>query len=68
MKDLRQDLHYALRMLARKPALTVVAIATLALGVGASTAIFSVLYVTLLRPLPYPNANRLCVVWTVLVS
>jgi putative ABC transport system permease protein len=53
-------------MFAKKPLLAVVAIATLAIGIGASTAIFSVLYVVLLRPLPYPNASRLCVVWTVL--
>jgi predicted permease len=66
MESFRQDLHHAARMFARKPALTLVAVATLAIGIGASTAIFSVLYVTLLRPLPYPNAKRLCVVWTVL--
>jgi predicted permease len=66
MESLRQDLYHAMRIFARRPALTLVAIATLAIGIGASTAIFSVLYVTLLRPLPYPNAKRLCVVWTVL--
>jgi len=60
------DLHFAARQLRNHAGFTVVGILTLALGVGASTAIFSVLYVTLLRPLPYPNANRLCVVWTVL--
>jgi putative ABC transport system permease protein len=66
MNGIRQDVHHALRMLARKPFLAAAAIATLAIGIGASTAIFSVLYVVLLRPLQYPNPSRLCVVWTVL--
>lgn len=66
MESIRQDLHLALRLFARRPWLTLVAIATLAIGIGATTAIFSVLYAVLLRPLPYPNANRLCMVWTVL--
>ncbi|MGA8670034.1 MAG: ABC transporter permease [Terracidiphilus sp.] len=64
MESLRQDLHQSIRMFARKPALTCVAIATLAIGIGASTAVFSVLYIALLRPLPYPHASRLCVIWT----
>lgn len=66
MDSTRQDVQHAIRMYARKPLLALVAIATLAIGIGASTAIFSVLYAVLLRPLPYPSANRLCVVWTVL--
>src|ERR1044072_6952155 len=53
------DLKYALRTLAKSPAFTVVAILTLALGIGASTAIFSVLDAFLLRPLPYPNQERI---------
>lgn len=61
-----EDLRHAIRMFARRPLLTLTAIATLAIGIGACTAIFSVLYAVLVRPLPYPNANRLCVVWTVL--
>lgn len=53
------DLKYALRSLGKKPAFTAIAVATLALGIGASTAIFSVLDATLLRPLPYPNQERI---------
>src|SRR5207248_11352965 len=53
------DLKYAARMLIKSPAFSLVAIVTLALGIGADTAIFSVVEGTLLRPLPFPNANRL---------
>jgi hypothetical protein len=53
------DLKYAFRTLVRSPAFTLIAIITLALGIGASTAIFSVLDAVLLRPLPYPNQERL---------
>src|ERR1700704_3057747 len=53
------DLKYAFRSLGKRPGFSAVAIATLALGIGASTAIFSVLDAVLLRPLPYPSQERL---------
>ncbi|HEY4050396.1 MAG TPA: ABC transporter permease [Acidobacteriaceae bacterium] len=57
------DVHYAVRKLCKSSGFAVTVIATLALGIGANTAIFSIVDAVLLRPLPYKNANRLVVVW-----
>src|SRR4051812_31289445 len=57
------DLRYAFRQLIKSPGFSLLAIITLALGIGANSAIFSVIETVLLRSLPFPNADRLTIVW-----
>src|ERR1044072_7377724 len=63
MRTVWQDVKYGLRALTNRPGLTLIIIATLALGIGANTAIFSVVNATLLRPLPFKDPDRIVMVW-----
>ena len=63
MRSVLQDLRYGARLLVRSPGFSLVAIIALAIGIGANTAIFSVIYTLLLQRLPYRDADRLAIVW-----
>src|SRR5262245_8369349 len=60
---LARDFSFAIRTLRKSPAFAVTAVVTVALGIGASTAIFSVMNAVLLKPLPYPSPDRLAIIW-----
>jgi hypothetical protein len=62
MQTVLQDLRYFLRQAVRNPGFTLTAIISLALGIGATTAVFSVIYAALINPYPYPAADRMCAV------
>jgi putative ABC transport system permease protein len=64
MANLLRDARYGFRLLRRSPGFAAVAILALALGIGANTAIFSVIYSTLLEPMPYPQPDKIVIVWS----
>src|SRR5690348_14682725 len=63
MDALRADLRYALRVCRRSPGTTAVAVVALALGIGLNTTVFSFVSALLLRPLPYPDSDRIVMLW-----
>ena len=63
---MKKDLRHAIRLFRNRPAFTIIAILTIALGIGINTAIFSIVNGVLLRPLPFPDPDRLCAIFTVL--
>jgi hypothetical protein len=63
LERLKQDLWFGARMLGRTPTVTLTVVLTLALGIGATSAVFSILEAVLLRPLPYQHPDRLVAIW-----
>jgi len=63
MDTLSKDVRYGFRSLLKRPAFTVIAVITLALGIGANTAIFSTINALLLKPLPFPDPDRIVALW-----
>src|SRR2546423_1285448 len=68
MESLFSDLRYAIRSLLKRPGFTLIAVVTLALGIGANTAIFSAINALLLKPLPFPDLDRVVAIWDKLPS
>src|SRR5262249_55310757 len=65
LEQLARDARFGMRQIVRNPGFSAIAIATLALGIGGITAIFSAVYAVLIRPLPYADADRLVMIWDV---
>lgn len=65
MRPIFRDVQYGFRLLRKSPGFTFLSIAMLALGMGASTAMFSIVNAVLLKPLPFPNPERLFAIWDV---
>ena len=68
MENLRSDITYALRNLLKRPGFTLIAVITLAVGIGANTSIFSAIHSLLLKPLPFPEIDRVVAIWDKLPS